>query len=1271
MSGSTIQSIAPPEAPERVPTIEHAGMLEDLTEMPPYIAVGHQRGLPQTGKVACSYCGVGDSGDFRRKGQSQQPLKPGEGTIAVKFAGKKLAFPVSVGFTGEVDITTTKALTPPGGTITGDLTIDDETILFIGQLIGDERAPGGKLRMQRFVRYTPKVQVTKFTIAGSNPTQGCVKLRQSTMHQRSAYPIHVTPTVLDRETGRRVPITYKEAISRLAALLLQHRETNHRSLIYASGQLDYFTIFAMQEVFRLLGIRNITGNAEHCLNAGAVHNEILTGQEGPFLTIHQALRGPNRVFLLNGWNGMITHPPVYRELTKRPDLDGYLVEVMVTETAKGVAQKLGSERILLIKPRSDAHLALAVAHQIFHKHPQAIEQRFIDQYSNKASFEAFRKFAMSARYAPERVAERIAPEPHYSERILTGIRLLAIKLADENSVPIIIPSVGLSQSSGVVAHCLWGNLMGALGKYGLKADGTPAGGVLRVPGQINAESEIQGMSRKYFFGRVRMNDADDVAARMGLPAGAYQRTIDDMPRAALDYSDPTPDDHELFMCFGTQFEANMPNRHRWLDKLNDPKNTLVVIDPIPDPWSEKYADLIIPSPPHPATTKLYQNGEWKLALSIPQKRAPDETRSDPTIIYDVMAEITHRLEVDLELAAKHEDLRKLVVSGYMHKRFCPPGRPGDDGLTRLDGEVSRVELFDRIQEYLHGGKSRLYCSLDHADGTPITWDELVETGSMVYGGVGETRYKLDYDDPEAVPFKNIFGEPGEFKFFYPTEADLEIPDGIIFNSGRSTLTDDRQRIHFATSTFNSGKATPVVKIPDEHPLFISPHLAKKTGLDTGDTARVRSTRNDRSILLPVVVSDRVKGNSVYVSFHRSKAQDARGLYINDVTDHIGRCAYSGQVQLKIPRVTIERATARQEKERIDTTTLDVEKKVPKWAGDSTPLYVTDIIEETADVYTFRFAGDPACQFAFKPGQFCSLLLNINGEKVVRSYSISSSPTRPYALEMTIKRVEGGLVSNWLPDNLKVGDRLLMKGPKGRFCLEPGQIPKKLLLVGAGSGITPLASMLRWLGDISADVDVKLYNCVRTGKDIIFQQELEMLYARHRKMFTGYMISATKETRKTWRGERGRVSAEQLRKLAPDLHDRHVYMCGPNPFMDSVKDILRDLDFEMSNLHVESFGGTPSTTVREPLADGEVSVQFAKADKTVSTNGALPLLDLAEEHGIEVAYGCRSGSCGDCKLKVLEGEVEAETDEGLTKEEIAAKFVLSCVAVPKTNCIIDA
>ena len=179
--------------------------------------------------------------------------------------------------------------------------------------------------------------VTLRTVTATAPTAGCVKLRLSAMRQRAAFPIHIAPSVLEGE-GRRT-VSYEAAIAKLADLLLAHRaQTGGRTLLYACGQIDYFSIFAIQEVMRLLGVRNLTGNAEHCLNAGAVHNEMLTGQEGPFLTLKQAATGPNRFFLMNGWNGFVSHPPAFQQIQSRPDFVGFLVEVGVTERAKAVAK---------------------------------------------------------------------------------------------------------------------------------------------------------------------------------------------------------------------------------------------------------------------------------------------------------------------------------------------------------------------------------------------------------------------------------------------------------------------------------------------------------------------------------------------------------------------------------------------------------------------------------------------------------------------------------------------------------------------------------------------------------------------------------------------------------------------------------------------------------------------------------------------------------------------------------------------------------------------
>jgi hypothetical protein len=158
------------------------------------------------------------------------------------------------------------------------------------------------------------------------------------------------------------------------------------------------------------------------------------------------------------------------------------------------------------------------------------------------------------------------------------------------------------------------------------------------------------------MGRIRVaeDSAREAARRMGLPDNAYDQVVRAVPTAVLDYSDPvSAGQRELILCFGTQFESNMMERSRWLRKLADPHVTLVVVDPIPDPFTLKTAALVIPAPPHTAAAKLYQNGEWRLILSMPRKRAAQETRTDPTIVYDVMADISRLLRQDAVLRAAH------------------------------------------------------------------------------------------------------------------------------------------------------------------------------------------------------------------------------------------------------------------------------------------------------------------------------------------------------------------------------------------------------------------------------------------------------------------------------------------------------------------------------------------------------------------------------------------------------------------------------------------
>jgi ferredoxin-NADP reductase/anaerobic selenocysteine-containing dehydrogenase len=1276
-------------------SIDHAGLLHDWRSIPGFVLPHGSDGKDQPHFHTCCFCGVGDSGrlepkDGKAREDSVPPPRPGHG-IFESYGEQTLKMAATLNDEGRIDILTAAPISPPGGNIQGNLTIDGKTSAINAREVERRFGDKGELVSQHFGLYQGTTKVTELVIRDPGPTAGCMKFNLSMMRQKPVFPIHVTPSVLDTGANERRAINYQLAISKLADAVLAHRNGKGRILIYACGQIDYFSIFAMQEVFRLLGVRNLTGNAEHCLNAGAVHNEILTGQEGPFLTVDQGLTGDNRFYLLNGWNGFITHPPAFRSIMKQGDFDGYLIEVMETESAKAITRKASEEHVLLIRPRTDPHLALAVAHQILKRFPDAVEQRFIDQFSEQESFARFMELARSDRFAPERVARRIAPEFQYEKRLLKGIQMIAYRITRPDSVPINIPSVGLSQTSGVVAHCLWGNVLAMIGKFGLNADGTPAGGTLRLPGQINAESEVQGLSRKYFMGRIPIKSAADAAARMGVPEEAYDAVAADIPRAALDYSDAS-EIPELFLFFGTHFEANMMGRQRWLDKLESKNTRTIVIDPFPDTYAIENAELIVPSPPHPATPKLYQNGEWKMSLSIPHKKHAPETRSDATIIYDLMAEISQRLESDRELARQHRDLAKLSQSGYLKKRFCEP-LGDEEGLTRVDGEVSRSQLWDRIQTYMSGGSGPLYCRPEHDDGRPIEWTELLEKGSIIYGGVGTTRFKLDYDNPKAQPFADIFRQPRSFRFFVPTEEDLEFPDGVILNSGRSSLSDDRDLVRFATSTFNAGKSTPAVDMPDENPLHVSPSLARRLALNPGDWVRITEREDGETLELPILITDRVKGDTVYSSFHKSKGQLKHGRYINRVSHHKPRCSYCSQTRVKSAEVSLERVEPVRDVDHrvlpIDATTIDPKLDLPVWSGQSTPLYVTDIIQETHDVYTFRFQGNPLCRFVYWPGQFCTLILNIEGKKVVRSYTISSTPTRPFVLEVTIKRVPGGLVSNWLPDNLSIGDKVEISGPKGKFCLVPGKIPTKLLLLGAGSGVTPMMSMARWLFDVSANVDVCFFNSVRSNDDLVYQTEIDMLTHRARG-FSPIVVTTTRSDQPSPSGLSGRLSTDMIKQIAPDLHERHVYTCGPDGFMDSVKQLLGELDFDQANLHSESFGGARTSVSGKSkpgrqthagsgcdVADhelgpkqGTLAIEFASSGTVASCDGSSTLLELAEANDVDIDYACRSGSCGECKCRLLKGEVESDSDDGLEPGDREEGYVLTCVARPKTNCTLD-
>jgi ferredoxin-NADP reductase len=335
-----------------------------------------------------------------------------------------------------------------------------------------------------------------------------------------------------------------------------------------------------------------------------------------------------------------------------------------------------------------------------------------------------------------------------------------------------------------------------------------------------------------------------------------------------------------------------------------------------------------------------------------------------------------------------------------------------------------------------------------------------------------------------------------------------------------------------------------------------------------------------------------------------------------------------------------------------------------------PVRCIQVIDETRDVKTFRFVADPPKLFRYYPGQFVTLEIPIDGNVVRRSYTVSATPSRPHAISVTVKRVEGGQISNWLHDNFRGGSTLFLNGPNGTFTCIP-EDPGPYLFISGGSGVTPVMSMSRWLCDTTPDADIQFLHFARSPDDLIFAQELELMQRNHPGFRYQFVCSQVPEG-SSWKGPTGRISPEHMTQLVPDWKSRNVYLCGPVGFMDATRAMLEQLGYEMTRFHQEIFGGVPR---RDPAAaavhaDKLAKIIFSHSKIELDCKGSDYILDLALDHGLQVAYSCRAGQCGTCKVTLLEGSVEQDCTNALTPDDEKEGHILSCQARPVGRIVVD-
>lgn len=352
-----------------------------------------------------------------------------------------------------------------------------------------------------------------------------------------------------------------------------------------------------------------------------------------------------------------------------------------------------------------------------------------------------------------------------------------------------------------------------------------------------------------------------------------------------------------------------------------------------------------------------------------------------------------------------------------------------------------------------------------------------------------------------------------------------------------------------------------------------------------------------------------------------------------------------------------------------------------WDDRLQVLELIGIADEASQVKTFTFRSDNQTWFRYRPGQFLTLELPVGDEPILRSYTLSSSPSRPFSIAVTVKAQPDSIGTRWMFENLEVGDRIKAYGPAGAFSHHDHPAAKYLFL-SAGSGITPMMSMLRWFSDCAPWTDVAFVNCARRPEEVIFRKELELIGNRMPGLSLDFLVEDRSGIEKSF-GHRGRIDAKLLPLLVADFPDREIFCCGPEPFMCSVRAMLEGAGFDMAHHHEESFGRPVVMPMPAPFADmSSAEEESAAPQETMAVRFALSnveaaclpdqtVLQAARAAGVRISAACEFGLCGTCKTRKLSGEVEMSHNGGILDEEIGEGYILCCCSRPLTPIEIEA
>jgi len=324
------------------------------------------------------------------------------------------------------------------------------------------------------------------------------------------------------------------------------------------------------------------------------------------------------------------------------------------------------------------------------------------------------------------------------------------------------------------------------------------------------------------------------------------------------------------------------------------------------------------------------------------------------------------------------------------------------------------------------------------------------------------------------------------------------------------------------------------------------------------------------------------------------------------------------------------------------------------------LAVADVIHETADARSFVLQIPAALEdrFSYAAGQFCTFRATIDGESVVRCYSMSSSPDAGDRFAVTVKRVPGGKMSNWMNDVLAPGDTIEVMPPAGLFVLREAEVP--IVAFAGGSGITPVVSIIK-TALVTTTREIALVYANRGTGSVIFANELERLRAgSDGRLSIHHHLDS----------ERGLLDAEACAALVGDRAHADFYVCGPGPYMDVVGVGLARRGVVPSQLFLERFelpGNEPVGA--ETCVAKSIVIRLDRRKHVLEYQPGDTILDAARRAGLNPPFSCEAGNCGSCMARLEEGRATMRLNNALSLGEVDAGWVLTCQAIPMSREVV--